>query len=199
MDDATKFTLNPKALCRALRMKDTYCLKGFTVRKLCLTVYDWFYFQTFFQFQRAIILEILRGLIEIKQRNVYWLQSYVMECNATSPNENATTGFDILEQFPLSDFIYFTTDSTFPEDELELLPRLTYSPTININLYSSEHETATELAIWQYGQLRKINQTLSPPRRFFRIGTVEVRRRSFKFVCSKIILTPSHRPCHGII
>ncbi|XP_004536655.1 glutamate [NMDA] receptor subunit 1 [Ceratitis capitata] len=154
VDDATKFTLNPKTLCRALRMKDTYCLKGFT-------------------FQGAILLEILRGLIEIKQRNVYWLQSYMMECNATSPNENATTGFDILEQFPLSDFIYFTTDSTFPEDELELLPRLTYSPTININLYSSEHETATELAIWQYGQLRKINQTLSPPRRFFRIGTVE--------------------------
>nr|QKN21273.1 ionotropic receptor [Bactrocera dorsalis] len=154
VDYATKFTINPKTLCRALRMKDTYCLSGFS-------------------FQRAMILEILRGLIELKQANLYWLQSFVMECNATSPIENGTAGLDILEQFPMSEFLDLTTDVTFPNDEFEHVPRLTYTPTININLYSSEHDAVTELAIWQNDNLRKINETISPPRRFFRIGTVE--------------------------
>ncbi|XP_053946392.1 glutamate receptor ionotropic, kainate 2 [Anastrepha ludens] len=151
---ATKFTINPKTLCRALRMKDSYCLSGFT-------------------FQRAMILEILRGLIEIKQTNMYWLQSFAMECNGTSPNLETPTGFDILEQFPTSDFLHFTTDVSFPKDEFDHVPRLTYSPTININFYSSEHEAVTDLAIWENDELRKINQTISPPMRFFRIGTVE--------------------------
>lgn len=150
------------------------------------------YFLIMLQFQRAMILEILRGLIELKQANLYWLQSFVMECNATSPNENGTSGFNILEQFPMSEFLQFTTEVTLPEDEFDHVPRLTYSPTININLYSTEHDALTELAIWQNDNLRKINETISPPRRFFRIGTVEVCRSFPRSVIPKLIDSHFH-------
>lgn len=62
------------------------------------------------------------------------------------------------------------------EEDSNMIPALTYLVNVSINFYSSEHEAATDLAVWQSGELKKINQTISPSKKFFRIGTVEVNK-----------------------
>lgn len=49
---------------------------------------------------------------------------------------------------------------------------LTYQINISISLYNSELKKP--MALWQDNELQKINETISPTKRFFRIGTTEV-------------------------
>ncbi|XP_037938238.1 ionotropic receptor 25a isoform X2 [Teleopsis dalmanni] len=151
---ANKFTMNAKSLCRSMRMKDTYCLSGFTI-------------------QRGLLLEIFRSLTYLKQYNMDWLNPLYIDCNETEVINPYK--LDLLTHLDLQ---YFLTFSTVPVVDNEILeefipPMLTYNVNVSINFYSSEHEAVTDLALWQNGELRKINETISPAKRFFRIGMTE--------------------------
>ncbi|XP_019892403.2 glutamate receptor ionotropic, kainate 1 [Musca domestica] len=155
-ENGNKFSVNPKAVCKSLQMKDAYCQSGFT-------------------FQRALLLEIFRALIDIRQSR--WLEPILMDCNVTtSETMEYLKDFDILDHFKLNDFMTFSPvnpENTFDDERPEMIPPLSYSVNVSINFYSSEHEAVTDLAVWQNGEMKKINHTISPAKRFFRIGTTE--------------------------
>ncbi|XP_075156259.1 ionotropic receptor 8a isoform X2 [Haematobia irritans] len=158
---ANKFTVNPKAICRSLQMKDAYCQSGFT-------------------FQRALLLEIFRALIDINQNNHGILEPIKRDCSNASAdselnNDAMQDDFNILDYFKLTNFMTFDTTGTLNkfDDDRDLIPPLTYMVNVSINFYSNEHEAATDLAVWQNGELKKLNETISPAKRFFRIGTAE--------------------------
>lgn len=134
------------------------------------------------QFQRGMLLDIFRSLIDIIQMQMGWLEPMQRECNATSSEDMFLAGgdFDILDHFKLTDFMTFSPNDDamdkLDEEDSNVIPALTYLVNVSINFYSSEHEAATDLAVWQSGELKKINQTISPSKKFFRIGTVEVNK-----------------------
>ncbi|XP_061390133.1 uncharacterized protein LOC133325374 [Musca vetustissima] len=157
-ENGNKFAVNPRAVCKSMQMKDVYCQSGFT-------------------FQRAMLLEIFRALIDIRQSNMGWLEPIQMDCNITD-NElmEYHKDFDILDHFKTNEFMTFSTigsQNKFDDEPDELIPPLTFVANVSITFYSSEHEAATDLAVWQNGELKKINHTISPAKRFFRIGTTE--------------------------
>ncbi|XP_013108762.2 ionotropic receptor 25a [Stomoxys calcitrans] len=158
---ANKFTVNPRSVCRSLRMKDAYCQSGFT-------------------FQRALLLEIFRALIDITQKNFGWLEPMQRDCNGSYSSkelveDNQYQEFDIIDHLKVTDFMIFSTanNPNHLEDEVQLATPLTFVVNVSINMYSNEHEAITDLAVWQNGELKRINQTLSPAKRFYRIGTAE--------------------------
>uniref|UniRef100_A0A1B0AQH3 Ionotropic glutamate receptor C-terminal domain-containing protein n=1 Tax=Glossina palpalis gambiensis TaxID=67801 RepID=A0A1B0AQH3_9MUSC len=160
-ENAAKFGINARSVCKSLRMKDAYCLSGFNI-------------------QRALLLDIFRSLIDVRQSNLDWLEPILAECNETEHSDNneleIRRNFDILDHFPLTNFMtLMTPDSSMQfEDEYDqIIPSLTFTVNISINFYSTAHEAVTDLAAWQNGELRKLNQTISPAKRFFRIGTAE--------------------------
>ncbi|XP_022208624.2 uncharacterized protein LOC111065005 [Drosophila obscura] len=186
---ANRFTLNARAICRSMPMPDLYCGSGFTL-------------------QRAMLLNVLRSLINAAQVSPEMPQPIYVECNGTSSDaslelvtaepelEPQTQPQPQLEsqtetESPGSwlDWVHWSNFLTFapPEerypDELEpgqptavVLPALTFAANISAGYYSSEHEAKTDLAVWSTlggGTLRLLNETVSPARRFFRIGTAE--------------------------
>lgn len=107
-----------------------------------------------------------------------WLEPMQNECNDTNTENDGIdlSNFQILDHLRLSDFMTFATTNPlnqFDEDG-DTIPAITFTVNVSINFYSSEHEAVTDLAVWQNGQIKKINQTISPAKRFFRIGTTEV-------------------------
>lgn len=140
-----------------------------------------------------MLLDIFRSLIDIRQSNINWLQPLPMECNNTDyANALPDTSFEILDHFRLTNFMTFATVNQFNQfdEDVPRIPPLTYVVNITITFYSSEHEAVTDLAVWQNGELKKQNQTISPAKRFFRIGTTEVTFRfsdkifkHFKIIC----------------
>ncbi|XP_073830096.1 ionotropic receptor 8a [Musca autumnalis] len=157
-ENANKIAVNPKAVCKSLLMKDVYCQSGFT-------------------FQRAMLLQIFRALIDIRQDNVRWLEPIQIDCNVTISDDAVEyrNDFDILDHFKLNDFMTFSSVSSMNkfQEEFESIAPLIYNVNASITFYSSEHEAATDLATWQNGELKKINHTISPAKKFFRIGTTE--------------------------
>ncbi|XP_060664083.1 ionotropic receptor 25a [Drosophila nasuta] len=163
---ATRFTLNARAICRSMQMRDIYCTSGFTL-------------------QRGLLLDIIRSLIDAAQVSYKFPQPVYMDCNAsaevTEDEENPW-----MENVHWSNFIGFTPPSDEfntqriqqqqqPQHEQEMLEEeeLTFVANISAGYYSNEHEAKTDLAIWSAGQLRLLNETISPSRRFFRVGTAE--------------------------
>lgn len=130
------------------------------------------------QFQRALLLDIFRALIDIRQTKMEWLEPIQTECNDTTDMVlEERDNFDILDHFRVTDFMTFNTEpnSNNFEEHFDVVPPLTYRINVSISFYSSEHEAVTDLATYQNEEFKKINQTLSPAKRFFRIGTVEVK------------------------
>ncbi|KNC31398.1 hypothetical protein FF38_07217 [Lucilia cuprina] len=159
VEKANKFGLNPRSICRSMQMKDAYCLSGFTL-------------------QRALLLDIFRSLIDIRQSNLEWLKPLNVECNATTSEETdqfVRPNFDILDHFSVTNFMTFATanPSNQFDDELDVIPPLTFNVNITITFYSSEHDAVTDLANWQNGELKKLIPAIPPAKRFFRIGTTE--------------------------
>lgn len=135
--------------------------------------------------QRAVLLETIRSLIDLRQLNLNWLEPIIQQCNETY--DGITTTFDLLDNLQLTDFLTINApdneddqlnnevdDDDFDMGGLSPAPLLTYNINVSIGFYSTEHEAKTDLAMWQSGELKKINQTLTPTKRFFRIGTAEV-------------------------
>ncbi|XP_065363023.1 ionotropic receptor 25a [Calliphora vicina] len=157
VEKTNKFGLNPRSICRSMLMKDAYCLSGFTL-------------------QRALLLEIFRSLIDIRQSNLDWLKPLAAECNSTSEEADPfISNFEILDHFRLTNFMSFATTNANNQfdDEVEVIPPLTYNVNMTITFYSSEHDAVTDLADWQNGELKKRIPTINPSKRFFRIGTTE--------------------------
>uniref|UniRef100_A0A1A9UEK8 Ionotropic glutamate receptor C-terminal domain-containing protein n=1 Tax=Glossina austeni TaxID=7395 RepID=A0A1A9UEK8_GLOAU len=130
--------------------------------------------------QRALLLDIFRSLIAVRQSNLDWLEPILAECNETEHSDNSELeirrNFDILDHFPLTNFMTLMTPDSpmqFEDEYDQIIPSLTFMVNISINFYSTAHEAVTDLAAWQNGELRKINETISPAKRFFRIGTAE--------------------------
>lgn len=123
-------------------------------------------------------MDIFRSLIDIRQSNLIWLKPTAIECNSTIEElDSVLSNFEILDHFRLTNFMIFaTTDPSANqfEDDMDIIPPLTYNVNISMTFYSSEHDAVTDLAMWQNGELKKHNQTISPSKRFFRIGTTEV-------------------------
>ncbi|XP_002133910.2 uncharacterized protein Ir8a [Drosophila pseudoobscura] len=174
---ANRFTLNARAICRSMPMPDLYCGSGFTM-------------------QRAMLLNVLRSLINAAQMSPEMPQPIYVECNGTSSSSTtATSSTELATAEPeleagswlnwvqWSNFLTFAPPVDRYPDELEagqptevVLPALTFAVNISAGYYSSEHEAKTDLAMWSTlggGTLRLLNETLSPARRFFRIGTAE--------------------------
>lgn len=122
-------------------------------------------------------MDIFRSLIDIRQSNLDWLKPLDLQCNSTSEESgHLIANFEILDNFRLTNFMSFASvnPSNQFEEEEEVIPPLTFYVNMTITFYSSEHEAVTDLANWQNGELKKLNQTISPAKRFFRIGTTEV-------------------------
>ncbi|KAM7348105.1 ionotropic receptor 8a [Cochliomyia hominivorax] len=164
MEKANKFGLNARSICRSMQMKDAYCLSGFTL-------------------QRALLLDIFRSLIDIRQSNLDWLKPLSVECNSTHEKESNAipSNFEIMDHFRLSNFMTYGSANPMNqfEEEMDVIPAISYTVNISMTFYSSEHEAVTDLAVWQNGEFKKINQTISPAKRFFRIGTTEAIPWSF--------------------
>ncbi|KAH8235493.1 hypothetical protein KR032_001672, partial [Drosophila birchii] len=158
----TRFTLSPRAICRSMRMPDLYCGSGFTM-------------------QRGMLLNVIRSLIEtaqgIRPEVVY------QDCNATDSDFSAEKGDPTAEAEPTwLDYVHWSNFLTYATPVQHLLdkthspvPSLSYAINISAGYYSSEHEAKTDLAAWSSSgsRLRLLNETISPARRFFRIGTAE--------------------------
>ncbi|XP_034670345.1 uncharacterized protein LOC117902874 [Drosophila subobscura] len=172
---ANRFTLNARAICRSMPMPDLYCGSGFTL-------------------QRAMLLNVLRSLINAAQVSPEMPLPIYVECNGTSSEstelataepvaETEAAPGSWLDWVHWSNFLTFAAGVERYPDELEagqptavVLPALTFAVNISAGYYSSEHEAKTDLAVWSTlggGTLRLLNETVSPARRFFRIGTAE--------------------------
>ncbi|XP_046867079.1 glutamate receptor ionotropic, kainate 2 [Drosophila willistoni] len=167
---ATRFTLNPRAICRAMQMRDLYCGSGFTL-------------------QRALLLDILRGLIGAVQISPSYPEPIYMDCNTSAEvndrqDANAQDSAEWLEYVHWSNFITYATPLgySFDDDSLKYedgdnantMQSLSFAINISAGYYSSEHEAKTDLArLSSVGEILLLNETISPARRFFRIGTAE--------------------------
>ncbi|KAH8303954.1 hypothetical protein KR044_005605, partial [Drosophila immigrans] len=161
---ATRFTLNPRAICRSMQMRDLYCTSGFTM-------------------QRGLLLDILRSLIDAALVSNKFPEPIYKDCNVSASAEvtDATEDNPWMENVHWSNFIGYAppTVATQPEqpqpEQQQLMDdeALTFVANISAGYYSNEHEAKTDLAIWAAGQLRLLNETISPSRRFFRVGTAE--------------------------
>ncbi|KAH8408870.1 hypothetical protein KR009_002908, partial [Drosophila setifemur] len=168
-ESSTRFTLNGRAICRSMRMPDLYCGSGFTM-------------------QRAMLLNVLRSLIDAAQVSPEFPAAIYQDCNATASSSSSSSPASgelgdqgtysasaWLDLVHWSNFLAYAKPSDrFPTDLPEAIPRLSFAVNISAGYYSSEHEAKTDLAAWSsIGELRLLNETISPARRFFRIGTAE--------------------------
>lgn len=64
-------------------------------------------------------------------------------------------------------------NSNLDSNNINSIITLSYQINVTISIYKLEMDNEP-MAIWQNNQLRKINETISPTKRFFRIGTSEV-------------------------
>ncbi|XP_064555995.1 uncharacterized protein Ir8a [Drosophila montana] len=160
---ATRFTLNARAICRSMQMRDLYCGSGFTLH-------------------RGLLLDVLRSLIYAAQVSQSFPQPVYLDCNASAEVTSAETANSLwMENVHWSNFVGYMPSSEEPYKsetlaevaEEEPVPNLSFVANISIGYYSSEHEAKTDLAVWGAGELRLLNETISPSRRFFRIGTAE--------------------------
>ncbi|KAH8272725.1 hypothetical protein KR026_006521, partial [Drosophila bipectinata] len=155
---STRFTLSPRAICRSMAMPDLYCGSGFTI-------------------QRGMLLNVLRSLIDAAQVSPEFPAPVFQECNATGSSSEVKEGTEAswLDLVHWSNFLaYAVPAERFSEDSPESQPGLSFAINISAGYYSSEHEAKTDLAAWSsVGTLRLLNETISPARRFFRIGTAE--------------------------
>ncbi|XP_034483248.1 uncharacterized protein LOC117788566 [Drosophila innubila] len=159
---STRFTLNARAICRSMQMRDLYCASGFTL-------------------QRALLLDIIRSLIDGANSNRMFPEPVYLDCNASTEATTTENGLwmenvhwsNFVSTVPLSE----ESDALVSEpQEQEQQPEeelLTFVANISAGYYSNEHEAKTDLAVWSAGQMRLLNETISPSRRFFRIGTAE--------------------------
>ncbi|KAH8274226.1 hypothetical protein KR018_009078, partial [Drosophila ironensis] len=161
---STRFTLNPRAMCRSMGMPDLYCGSGFTM-------------------QRGMLLNVLRSLINAATMSPVFPAPIYQDCNVTGSSgeageaDEASAAADSswLDLVHWSNFLAYAEPlDRYPEDFPDPVPGLSFAINISAGYYSSEHEAKTDLAAWSsVGQLRLLNETLSPARRFFRIGTAE--------------------------
>ncbi|XP_017869287.1 PREDICTED: uncharacterized protein LOC108617928 [Drosophila arizonae] len=158
---STRFTLNARAICRSMQMRDLYCGSGFTL-------------------QRALLLSVLRSLIDSAEMSPEFPEPVYLNCSS-SIEANSGAAAKSLENVHWSNFVGYvpssedpyTTEAQIEASDEESVPHLTFVANISAGYYSSEHEAKTDLAIWVSGTLRLLNETISPTRRFFRIGTAE--------------------------
>ncbi|XP_033150369.1 LOW QUALITY PROTEIN: ionotropic receptor 25a [Drosophila busckii] len=157
---ATRFTLNARAICRSMQMRDLYCGSGFTL-------------------QRALLLDVLRSLIDAAQVSPEFPGGTFLECNGTESNtqddDSAELYVQWLNNVHWSNFVeqQMQTQQLEQGQEPIEIPFLNFVANISAGYYSNEHEAKTDLAMWGARELRLLNETISPARRFFRIGTAE--------------------------
>ncbi|XP_055844793.1 glutamate receptor ionotropic, kainate 3 [Episyrphus balteatus] len=107
--------------------------------------------------QKAILLEIMKSIQKFSEAtDMKEIEKF--SCYKSIPY---LTDFDFKPQLKLSKFLTL-------ENNL-----LSYDLNMSINTFSNDPETKTNVAIWQAGELKKINATISSAKRFFRIGTAE--------------------------
>ncbi|XP_017114553.1 uncharacterized protein LOC108137406 [Drosophila elegans] len=159
----TRFTLSPRAICRSMPMPDLYCGSGFTM-------------------QRAMLLNVLRSLINAAQLSPVYPSASYHDCNATASSAEVGEGGALeedhnwLDMVHWSNFLTYATPVQHYQDSSQSpVPGLSFAVNISAGYYSSEHEAKTDLAAWSSvaGEMRLLNETISPARRFFRIGTAE--------------------------
>ncbi|KAH8418908.1 hypothetical protein KR222_003807, partial [Zaprionus bogoriensis] len=168
---ATRFTLNARAICRSMQIRDLYCASGFTL-------------------QRGLLIDVLRSVIDAAHYSAKFPKPVNVECNVSSVGTDAGEASMWMENVHWSSFVSYVPDSEIhsqneqqPQkliaseqqqaEEESATHHLTFVANISVGYYSNEHEAKTELAVWSAGQLRLLNETVSPGRRFFRIGTAE--------------------------
>ncbi|XP_017063976.1 glutamate receptor ionotropic, kainate 3 [Drosophila eugracilis] len=157
----TRFTLSPRAICRSMPMPDLYCGSGFTM-------------------QRAMLLNVLRSLINAAQVTPVYPNPIYQDCNATALSSEVTEpivedDYNWLDMVHWSNFLTYASPALrFDDQNQSPVPGLTFAVNISAGYYSSEHEAKTDLAAWSsVAEMRLLNETISPARRFFRIGTAE--------------------------
>ncbi|EDW00137.1 ionotropic receptor 25a [Drosophila grimshawi] len=149
---ATRFLLNARAICRSMQMRDLYCGSGFTL-------------------QRGLLLDVIRSLIDAALVSQPFPQPVHLDCNTSSEVTNAIETNSIwFQNVQWSNFVGYAPEQANDE---EPVTKLTFVANISAGYYSSEHEAKTDLATWLSGELRLVNETISPTRRFYRIGTAE--------------------------
>ncbi|KAM8720711.1 hypothetical protein ACLKA7_006707 [Drosophila subpalustris] len=171
-EHATRFTLNARAICRSMQMRDLYCGSGFTL-------------------QRALLLDIIRSLIDGAYANRDFPEPVYLDCNAstevgTEPRIDHSLWMENVHWSNFVSGVPALSEESEPQErnqkemEQEQQPEeeegeelLTFVANISAGYYSNEHEAKTDLAVWTAGQMRLLNETISPSRRFFRIGTAE--------------------------
>ncbi|KAH8386835.1 hypothetical protein KR093_002841, partial [Drosophila rubida] len=161
---ATRFTLNARAICRSMQMRDVYCTSGFTL-------------------QRGLLLDVIRSLVDAALVSEKFPQPVHTECNASAEVSDKTRDVNPwMDNVHWSNFVGYASPSeesaappALQQSEQQQLEEelLTFVANISAGYYSNEHEAKTDLAIWSMGQLRLLNETISPSRRFFRVGTAE--------------------------
>lgn len=136
--------------------------------------------------------------------------------NASDHSSGHSTNIKILEYLEnSSDFLklYSMNSMIAYNDNYDDVgtPLLSYQLNISISIYNSgmgnNNNNNNSMAIWQNNKLRKINETISPSKRFFRIGTAEVRKRQTERIVPIItihclypcVCVYVYRHCHGVI
>ncbi|XP_016937160.2 glutamate receptor ionotropic, kainate 3 isoform X1 [Drosophila suzukii] len=156
----TRFTLSPRAICRSMPMPDLYCGSGFTM-------------------QRAMLLNVLRSLINAAQVSHLYPAAIYRDCNATASSSEVgdplEDDYNWLDMVHWSNFLTYASPPPRVQDPSQSpVPGLTFAVNISAGYYSSEHEAKTDLAAWSsVAEMRLLNETISPAKRFFRIGTAE--------------------------
>nr|AOE48114.1 putative ionotropic receptor IR10 [Scaeva pyrastri] len=110
-----------------------------------------------FKIQKFVVLEIMKRIQEFSANNdLQELRPF--SCYNATPY---LTEFDLKSEFKESKFLTIN-------DNL-----ISYDLNMSISSFSNVPEDITNLALWQNGELKKINATINPAKRFFRIGTAE--------------------------
>jgi len=138
------------------------------------------------------VLQTLSGL-----SNIDLLKNINVDCNKTESvnQELRKRKLDFLKKIDFNEFIRISFMES-KENVAENFPVLSYSLNVDINVYSNKHEDVTDLANWRDGELKKINATITPAKRFFRIGVVEVNIILLKI--NHFFNQLFHRQCHGV-
>lgn len=139
------------------------------------------------QIRRAFILELLRQLSNLRQsndENLLNVQQY-SNCENGIIKNNITVEEKLTNNMKLEDYIERFSrfirvvsekeemNSNIDSNNINSIITLSYQINVTISIYKLEMDNEP-MAIWQNNQLRKINETISPTKRFFRIGTSEV-------------------------
>jgi len=126
-----------------------------------------------------MLLNVLRSLINAAQVSHLYPAAIYRDCNATASSSEVgdplEDDYNWLDMVHWSNFLTYASPPPRVQDPSQSpVPGLTFAVNISAGYYSSEHEAKTDLAAWSsVAEMRLLNETISPAKRFFRIGTAE--------------------------